>query len=388
MPASQRDIERIRKQMAAQMSGRPKDPFEFTCPTVNDNEVVNYRYYVLDGLKKGDKVAGGIATQDMELFTIKNGMHWINKRAHPCPRLFNDEECEICEHGFAMMKGVPDSKDGKALKSAIANEWLSKATFMVNLYFPDIDPNPPEVRGKVLFHRAAKTVFDLWYAALNNNDGGDKIDPRAFGLFYDEMNAFLFQHTIKKVNGYNDYKSSRFLASVGSQPIAVNPDGTPNLVRIQQIMDSRHDLWTKIEKPDPAKIHAVCQRMINGGDSDNTIPATSPDDTHTQSAPAAPPAATTPPPLPPAVAEARAKAAATMAAAEKIPNAVAAEMPVSSPASPVTQAAPAQAAPAQAAAPAAPAVPTKPKTPPAPAQTDDEDDDVQKILANLRGKSE
>ena len=62
MPASQRDIERIRKQMAAQMSGRPKDPFEFTCPTVNDNEVVNYRYYVLDGLKKGDMIATSTTT--------------------------------------------------------------------------------------------------------------------------------------------------------------------------------------------------------------------------------------------------------------------------------------------------------------------------------------
>lgn len=268
------DIEKIRRKMAAKVDGRRSDPFEFRPPKAKSEEVLKYRFYILPDLVKGDKVNGGLASCDMDTFVVKHGQHWVNNKPHPCPRLFNDEECEMCQAGFDALAEIP--KSDKAKRQAVVRQFLSSSVFAGNIYFPPIDPNPEELRGRVCWYNAPKQVFDMWYAALNRNDGGDADDPEAHGVIYNPYGAFLFQLVAKKGGDYNEYKASKFIAAAGAHPI-VMVGGKPDEAAIQKILDSRHDLFTKIEVPDPQKIHQLYQNIMHGDDGSDEIKPTTPE---------------------------------------------------------------------------------------------------------------
>jgi hypothetical protein len=100
-----------------------------------------------------------------------------------------------------------------------------------------------------MWFNAPKQVYDLFEACVMSDGSGDASDPQAYGVFYDENEAYLFQLSIKKKNDWNDYTSSKFLANLGKRPVAANKDG-PFAARIKQILDSRHDLFTKFQARD------------------------------------------------------------------------------------------------------------------------------------------
>ncbi len=390
--ASKFDIEKIRKKMAQKADGRKVDPFEFRPAKAKAGEAVKYRCYVLPDVNKGDKVYGGVASRDMDLFVLKHGQHWINKRPHACPRLFSEEECDMCQIGFDALKEIP--KEQKEARTAIIKQWLASSVFAANLYFPPIDPNPEEIRGKVLWFNAPKQIFDIWFAAVNRNDLGDADDPEAFGVFYDPYNAFMFQLVAKQKGDYNEYTTSKFIAAAGSHPIVQLPSSKkPDEDAIQKILDMRHDLYTKIETPNPAAIAALAQSIMNGGDATpaaGEIPATTVEDIERKAEaakaklppipddePAALPKTKVNKPKPEALAAAAAAAAASA-------GDLADEVPVATAKKATPAAAPtAKKATAPAAAPVAKAAP---KAAPKPAADDDDDDDgdINSILAGLK----
>lgn len=426
MSTSKFDLEKIRKKMAQKVDGRKIDPFEFRAPKAKATEVIKYRFYILPELAKGDKVHGGTASRDMDLFVVKHGQHWINNRPHSCPRLFNDEECEMCSVGFEALNEIPKTDTDK--RTAVRKQWLSSSVFAANIYFPPIDPNPEDLRGKVLWYNAPKQVFDLWYAALSRDDQGDTDDPEAFGVIYDPFNAFLFQLVVKSGGSYNEYKASKFIATAGAHPIVMLPNKRPDEAAITRILDSRHDLYTKIEIPNPAKIVQLCQSMLHGSDgSADEISPTTPEDVASDATPKdskptggkrlppvaddddmadAPvkPAGKRPPPIDEADDVAGDEADAVIA--EATASALADEMPVAvkQPVAPTktapVSAAKAKPAPAQkqpaaptkmasASAPVTPAAKTPTKSPAAVEATagddgDGDDDDIQAILNSLK----
>ncbi len=278
---SKTELEQIRKRMMAVNNRRQVDPNEFVPPKVADGDTIEFKYYFLPGLRAGDKVfGGGVASLDMDMFFIKNGMHWVNKRPYACPRIINDEDCDMCTVGFELMKEI-EGKDEAAKKrrSVIAKQWLSGQDFPSNIYFPPVDPNPPELRGRVMWTKSSKTIFDICSEAISRDDAGDPQDPAAYGIFYDPRNAFLFKMVIKKENGNNGYKSSRFIAAVGPHPIVMKKGtNNPDEEAIQKLLDSRHDLYLKIDKPNHEAIKKLTHQMINGGDSGNEITPSTPED--------------------------------------------------------------------------------------------------------------
>lgn len=365
------DIDAIRAQMRAQMSSRPKDPFEFRPPKIKKGETVKYRYFVLPPLKEGDKCASGLASRDMGAFAIKNGQHWVNNSPHPCPRAFNNEECQLCSIGFDLLNEAGEDDDKR---KAIVKRWLAQQLFAVNIYFPNVEANPEDVRGKTMWTNAQKVVMDMFMAALNRDSGGDAADPEAYGVFFDENNAYLFQLEVKGEGKYNGYKGSKFLANLGRMPI-VGQAGKPNAAAIQKILDSRHDLWTKIEVPDPQKIAKLAHKMISGdvggeggegGGEGGEGGIHMESDEHQTKAVAQKTAA-----APAKAAPVTAPAAAPKAAAKAVPAAAAA-----------TKAAPAAAAKAAAPKPAAKPAPVEPE--PEPELTDgEEDSELAELLARV-----
>lgn len=273
MPSSKYDIDAMRKKMRERLAGRPQDPNEFRPAKAKKDEApIIYRFYILPGLNEGDKCFGGKCSRGMDdLFFIKNGHHWIEKRPHACPRVLRDEECDLCQLGFDLL----GETDDKAKRQAIVKQYLANSQFAVNIFFPNVKQNPEELRNTVKWFNASKTCFDHWDAAFNADDAGDEEDPRAYGCFFDEEAAFLYQLEVKHGGGYNDYKSSKFLAKNGPHPIVRDKNGNPHAKAIQAILDARHDLWTKIDEPDPDKLTKMAHQMLHGeAPSEDDVPAT------------------------------------------------------------------------------------------------------------------
>lgn len=264
MSAGKYDIERIRRQMQQKLT-KSRDPNEYV-PPKKVKEPTYVRFYVLPGLAPGEKCAEGEATAAIDMFWVNHGSHWINKKPHACPRICNDELCEICDTGFELMKEVSGTpKQVKDAKSAIAKQWLSQQQWVINIWFPDEDCNPEDLRGKNKFFRAGKQVFDILEKTISRKNGGDKADPVAFGCFYDPENAYLFQLAMEPgSSGWNDYKTSKFLAQLGPHPIAADGEGTPDMDKIQEILDGRFDLFQKLDKPNPDTIRKLCEQMASG----------------------------------------------------------------------------------------------------------------------------
>jgi len=250
------DVDAIRNRLKQQVSGKYNDSDEFKPAKAENNESLKYRFFVLPPIKKGDKIKSGIAEQSMENFYVQHGDHWVQNRPHPCPRTWNNEKCELCQIGFDMLKTEKDEDKRRAIVKA----WMPTTFYTVNIYFPNISVNPEELRGTVKYYKGSKTCCDKWIAAILRTDCGLADDPQAYGVFYDENAAFMFQLEAEKQGKSNSYKSSKFIHN-GGKPV---PIGTPD--DIVKILEARIDIFSKITVPKPDAVAKLASSILNGDD--------------------------------------------------------------------------------------------------------------------------
>lgn len=262
------DIEAIRKKLKDSMAGKFADPDEFRPEKgKSTTEPIKYRFYILPPIMEGDKLKSGVVKRGMEQFFIAHANHWVNQKPYPCPRVWDHSECPLCSMGFSLLK---DTKDDNQ-KRKIREQWMPATYYMVNIFFPNTKMNPEDLRNKVKFYNAPKTCFDLWSSALLKDNCGSPEDPEAFGVFYDERAAFMFELCVLKQGLQNSYKTSKFLSNGGKpQPMVVDKDGKPNDKVLTALLALRHDLWSKIEIPDMEKIKKLYAALAEGDDEPRT----------------------------------------------------------------------------------------------------------------------
>lgn len=250
---SKYDIDAMRRKV--QEASKKQDPDEFRPAKAKPGEELKYRFYVLPPYSVGDMLRTGPAKKTLETYHKSYGSHWHNKKPiSTCPRYWSGETCEVCQAGFDMMEVNKSRVSGAALKEAnreIARLFLSQDLSVVNLYFPQGQNNPPDVAGRVLYYKATQVINNIWLKALSLTGPGDPQDPQAYGAFFDEMAAFLFQLEVRCDNDMNSYKTSKFLANNGvPSPIAISQTGQADLPVIQSILAARHNLHEKLGEPD------------------------------------------------------------------------------------------------------------------------------------------
>lgn len=250
------DVSKIRNQLMA--SQNKSDPDEFKPPKVDQDKTANYRFIILPPYGVGDVLRTGKASRGLDQFFLAHGNHWINSKPHACPRIIDVDKCPLCDFGFQLMSETQD-KDQRRI---IAKTWLANAQYMVNIYFTNWEGNG-DYAGKVMYYNAPKKVYDKWKATIMREDAGDPDDPKAFGVFFDEVAAYVFNLEATRQGDYNNYDSSKFLPRV--TPLARNDDGSPNLEAIKRILAQRHDLFGKIAKPDMQKLNNI-KRILTDGD--------------------------------------------------------------------------------------------------------------------------
>ncbi len=249
------NIDDIRKKLKDSSKGKSIDPDEFRPKKIdNQNDQMKYRFFILPPFQQGDKVRGGAASQSMDQFFIHHGTHWIQNRPHACPRLHYNEECPICQFGFDLLG---ETKDDEKRKN-IVRDWMPNSAYMVNIFFPPwIKSNPEELRGRVMFYNAPKTCFDLWMACVMRDESNEE-DPEAFGVFFDETAGFLFELNVVRKGKNNSYAASKFIANNGQPQPMVRDDN------FKMLLESRHNLFEKLQKPDPVAIKRLATSLIDG----------------------------------------------------------------------------------------------------------------------------
>ena len=268
------DINAMRKKLIQQSSGRVVDPDEFR-PKKNESttEPIKYRFYILPPLMQGDELKSGTVTKTMDMFYIKHGSHWIDSKPYPCPRVAGSpDKCPICQCGFDLMK---EEKDEDARRK-IRTDWMPSENYLVNVFFTNWKNNPEELRGKVKFFNATATCFKMWSQALERVDsGGDSDEPEAFGAFFDENNASLFELSVLKQGNYNSYITSSFRKEKPG-PMIIGEDGKASAKGLATLLKCRINLWDKIQVPDVGVLKAQLNKMLHG---DDTTPTSSSVDT-------------------------------------------------------------------------------------------------------------
>jgi hypothetical protein len=353
------NLEEMRSKVRKQLQKNFTDPDEFRVPKVKPGEEMQYRFFILGPYSAGDKVKQGVATHSMDSgFYVNFGMHYGNaKPPFACPRICYGEECPFCNHAFELYKVAGEDKTARSL---IRQEWMPAQYFVVNIFFPAGQKNPAELENRVMFYKAPKTVLDIWFKALENDGPGDAADPQAYGAFFDERSAFMFQLHVKHKGQNNSYENSRFLAN-GGVPCAMSNDDGINL-----ILSSRHDLSSKLDRPDISAIHKQFDSLING--SDNGFVSLTSDSSFIAPAPAiqeSAPVAPAPAPVPAPVAQAPAPVAPVAPAPAPVTPAPAPVAPAPAPVAPVAPV-------AQAPAPVAPvAAATSPVSVPSDSESGD-----------------
>lgn len=260
------DVDAIRKKLKASMSGKFSDPDEFRPEKAKSaSEAVKYRFFICPPLIEGDKLKSGTVARGMDSqFFVAHGNHWVNDKPYPCPRIWTGEKCPICDFGFDLLKDEKIKGDD-AKRQSVVKQWMPTQYYMMNIFFPNVKENPEDLRNRVMFYNAPKTVIDICTACLMRDDAGDPESPEAFGVFFDENNAFPFELQVLKQGRNNSYKTSKFLAT--PRAIVRNSDGSPNPKAIAAVLTLRHDLFAKIEEPNMDKIKRIYEVMQNGDDS-------------------------------------------------------------------------------------------------------------------------
>ena len=268
---SKYDVNAIRQKLKQSMSGKFTDPDEFKPDKAKSTtEAIKYRFFVLPPLFKGDVLKSGTVARSMDQFFISHANHWINDKPYPCPRVWGGSgRCDVCQFGFDLLKEEENQKDEDKRRKVI-KQWMPTTYHMVNIFFTNWKGNPEDLRGKVKYYNASKTLFDQWTVALMRDDAGDSEDPQAYGVFFDENAGFVYELQNLKQGRQNSYKTSKFLPNGGvGVPMIKNKDGSPNVEMLAKLLKLRHNLWDKIEIPDEAKIKKIFNVMTHGDDVDD-----------------------------------------------------------------------------------------------------------------------
>jgi len=231
-------LRRVREKMLKKKGGFRRDPGEWKPPQVTVDQTWKAKAYILPPLNAGSKCASGTAVAGMDdLFFFQAGDHWVNRKKHPCPRIYDGDHCPFCQLGFNLLSETDDKKS----RREISQTYLPRTQYVMNLYFPDVSTNPEELRGRVVFYAAPKTIFDkLDECLVRDSDGGDPDDPQPWGLFYDENDAYPLSISICKQGDYNSYTETKLLSRSG--PVADSDE------KVEEILSQRYDIPTKYSK--------------------------------------------------------------------------------------------------------------------------------------------
>jgi hypothetical protein len=286
---SRYDVAKIRNQVANRIK-KGSDPSEFRPKKADEGETIKYRFYVLPPIFEGDQIVGGAAEHAMDLFFLENGAHFLENKRLGCPRIINEDECEICQFAFDCIQEIKDKgyaeKKQKEEITKVRRNLLPGTYRAVNIFFPGGaigKCNPEELQGTVKWYNTPTTVFDIWMECLNrDDDGGDEFKPLPFGVFFDEDASYLFELTVTKKSGmqFNNYEKSSFLVSekLGAHPIArLKGKGLePDPEGIQAILAQRHNLFDKIPEVKVEEVKRIAANLAGraeddgGFDSDET----------------------------------------------------------------------------------------------------------------------
>ncbi len=270
MSANEDLLAKVRAKMNQNEGSRASDPFKFSPTSLRPKEEKSWFFIVLPGLEKGDTVAGGKrASRGTDgLPYIKVGQHWIasEKKVLECPRVMSKEKCGLCNLGFELLKEIDPSD--LAQRSEVREKYLPREQTVVNVYFPpDIEGQPEEVKGKVMWFPVGQRKISNKFFECVKRDKPTGIKKEAHGIFwpFDDAESgkknlcyvFLAHATRKGGTKYNDYDGSDFVADTFGPIEQWLPQGTT----FEDIMSQRHDLWSKFQEPDGAKIQAVLNQM-------------------------------------------------------------------------------------------------------------------------------
>jgi hypothetical protein len=306
-------LDRVRKKLLEKKGGKFKaDPTSWKPPQVGPKDTEkNFKFIVLPPLAEGDPVwteAGpgtGKSTTNMgDLYYYQEGKHWIDKRPHECPRILDESECEVCQLGFDLMSETTD----KETRSRIARQYLSRASQVVNVYFPELASNPEELRGQVRWIEISqRDIWERFSECINRDEeeavGDTPEEAKAHGFFYLPDQCYIFNLNVKHKNGYNDYGDSKFLPSTRGYIAMKKGTNEPDVEKIRLIMNSRHDLKSKFPACDKAKIAEIAKKLMDvgsgteasgGWDNAEAAPATSSTAPATTTVVSAPTTVTTP----------------------------------------------------------------------------------------------
>jgi len=251
-------LEDARKKMNEKKSGR-RDAFEYRFPKADKDKTYQLRLRVLPELTAGEPCEGGVAKEGMDNWYYQHGYHWVEGLGKvECPRIHDNEQCEICQIGFDLLNETDDEEHKKTIK----RKYLATQFGAVNAYFLDTDKNPEEVRGKTLWISFGKTIMDKLHECLSRDDAGDKDDPHAFGLFFDVTQGHTLLVEVKKKGEYNNYDQSKLLQK--GSPLAKDKDGEADWEKIKEILDHRHDIPAKFAKRSKERVKEAIKRLTKG----------------------------------------------------------------------------------------------------------------------------
>lgn len=243
------------------------DTSRFT-PPKSDGTILVFQFFILPPLQKGDICTGGKASLTMELFYVPYGHHWVDGQLHVCPRIVSkgEEDCPMCQGGYDFLKESKARKASKEKMRAIGLQWLPQVANLVNIYFPAAQANPEELHGQVKYFMAPQTCFGHWRDCIDRLDAGDAEKPQAYGAFFDEFAAFLYELRIGKRGEWNEYSTSGFIAvdadgKRATRPVTTKRSGEPDMKAIQGILDQRHDLWLKQGTTDAARLERLVAEL-------------------------------------------------------------------------------------------------------------------------------
>lgn len=271
-------LKRLKQKMLERNKFR-KDPDQWMPPKAKENEKLEFYLRVLPPLQAGDTCKTGVNEKDQDLWFYENASHFMGNEKYECPRVHDGEECPVCTLGFELMK----DNDDEDYKKNVRSKYLPRTYYACNVYFQNRNENPEAIRGKVMWFNMPKTTWDIMNSCIENDNPGTDEDPKACGIFYHPTEGgYTFKVVVQKKGEYNTYESSYFLAkSYGT--LAKLQDGSPDLAKIQKILDQRFVLPNKFRARDMEKLQAIIDKIMkkeskedSGEETVEEIPAETP----------------------------------------------------------------------------------------------------------------
>jgi len=275
MESREEMLKRLREKLQ-ERSKNHRDPDQFIPPKARDKQKLEYVFRVLPPLQAGDTYKGGVCEKDQDLWFIENGNHWIDNTRMECPRVHDGEPCPICELGFSLMR---DNEDDD-YKQEVRKKYMPKTAYAVNAYFLNINQNPENLRGKVMWINLPITAWKIMNECTENDDGGTPEDPKPYGIFYHPYDGgYAFKLVVEKKGDWNNYERSQFLVQTFG-PLIKDKNGKPEEARIQKILDQRHNLSSKFRPRDASKLQAIVDKLLRNqtGNGDAAVVENGADD--------------------------------------------------------------------------------------------------------------